>query len=288
MSRDSNNLIHLNGDVQLNRAGQTIRADELIIDTQSEQLEANGGVIFEDINYRLKTETLRLNQKDGTAWFGPTEFKLRLSHASGTADEIEKIDEYRSRYHRILYTTCDPEDKDWHLKASELTIDDESGRGTARHTTIYFQNVPFLYLPYFMFPIDDRRLSGVLTPLLSYSQSSGTSFALPVYWNVAPNLDATITPVWYSKRGLQMILEGRYLYENHAGQVDLAYLDDDLVNSSRWFRKWQHSATPGLDINADLLLQEVSDDEYFRDFDFLTTENDNIKHLERHLTFSHN
>jgi lipopolysaccharide assembly outer membrane protein LptD (OstA) len=84
MSRESNNLIHLNGDVQLNRAGQTIRADELIIDTQSEQLEANGGVIFEDINYRLKTETLRLNQKDGTAWFGPTEFKLRLSHASGT------------------------------------------------------------------------------------------------------------------------------------------------------------------------------------------------------------
>ncbi len=288
MSRDSNNLIHLNGDVQLNRAGQTIRADELIIDTQSEQLEANGGVIFEDINYRLKTETLRLNQKDGTAWFGPTEFKLRLSHASGTADEIEKIDEYRSRYHRILYTTCDPEDKDWHLKASELTIDDESGRGTARHTTIYFQNVPFLYLPYFMFPIDDRRLSGVLTPLLSYSQSSGASFALPVYWNIAPNLDATITPAWYSKRGLQMILEGRYLYENHAGQVDLAYLDDDLVNSSRWFRKWQASATPGLDINADLLLQEVSDDEYFRDFDFLTTENDNIKHLERHLTFSHN
>jgi LPS-assembly protein len=36
-------------------------------------------------------------------------------------------------------------------------------------------------------------------------------FALPYYWNIAPNMDATIEPRLLTKRGLQLGSEFRYL-----------------------------------------------------------------------------
>ena len=286
VSRDNNDLVRFSGQVELNRGGQKISADELIIDNLSEQLQANGRVIFEDANFRLQTEALNLNQKNQSARFDSAKFELPGQHAHGTAAEIFKIDESRSRFRDILYTSCDPEDRDWHLTASELKIDDESGRGTAKHATLYFQNIPFFYLPYIMFPIDDRRMSGMLAPLISYSDTRGSSLAIPVYWNIAANIDATITPAWFSKRGAQWNSENRYLSPNHEGQIALSYLDDDLTNSTRWLKKWQHNADFGPDIKANVLLQEVSDELYFSDFEALTSERDDIDYLDRHVTIT--
>jgi len=288
MSRSGNDLIEFSGQVELSRTGQNIRADNLLFNSLSHQLEASGEVIYEDMNYRLQMERLNLDQKDQTAIFRNVEFQLNLSHASGSAEEIEKIDDARSRYQNILYTTCDPEDRDWHLKASELLIDEESGIGTARHATMYFKNVPFFYFPYFQFPIDDRRQTGFLNPNIGSSQNLGNTVIVPFYWNIAPQTDATITLASYWKKGLQLNTENRYLFENHTGQVDLSYLQDKELDSDRWLKKWQHRGDLGLDIKADILLQEVSDDLYFNDFSFLTTENKNIKNLERHVTLSHN
>jgi len=285
--RENNEIVRFSGQVELNRGGQKIKADELIIDNLTEQLQANGGVIFEDANFRLKTETLTLDQKTESARFGSSEFELPGQHARGSAAEIFKINNARSRFQNILYTTCDFDDRDWHLKASELNIDQDSGRGTAKNATLYFQDIPFFYLPYIMFPIDDRRMSGMLTPSFSYSDMRGSSLAIPVYWNIAPNIDATITPAWFSKRGAQWNSENRYLSPNHEGQVDLSYLNDGLTNSTRWLKKWQHRAELGLNIKANVLLQEVSDELYFSDFETLTSETDDIDYLERHVTVNH-
>jgi len=285
--RNNNDSIRFDGEVELIRAGQKIKADELIIDNLTEQLLANGRVIFEDANFRLQTEALTLDQKDQSARFDSAKFELPGQHAHGTATAIIKIDESRSRFHDILYTSCDPEDRDWHLKASQLNIDENSGRGTAKNATLYFQDIPFFYLPYIMFPLDDRRMSGMLSPSISYSDTRGGSLAVPIYWNIAPNTDATITPARYSKRGWQWNSENRYLSRNHEGQVDLSYLDDDLSDSTRWLKKWQHRADLGLNIKANVLLQEVSDELYFSDFESLTSERDDIDYLERHVTVNH-
>jgi LPS-assembly protein len=287
MSGTETELFEFSGQVRIQGPGQNIEADHALYDNLNQYFVADGNVMLEDRNYRLEMESLNLDQRNQTALFSEVDFQLSVSHASGGASEVEKIDEARSRYQNILYTTCDPEDRDWHFTASEVLIDDDSGRGTARGAAMYFKDVPFFYLPYFMFPIDDRRLTGVLTPTIGSSESHGFTLAVPFYWNIAPHLDATITPVWYKKRGMQINTENRYLYSNHAGQLDLSYLQDDLLDSNRWLGKWQHQADLGLNIEADVLLQEVSDDLYFNDFYFLTTESKTIKNLERHITFRH-
>jgi len=285
--RDENNFLNFSGNVRLIRGDQTINADQLIYDEDNEQLEASGSVVFEKPDYRLSAEHLTLDQKTDSAEIDASEFEMRGRHGRGSASKIEIFDQSRSRFSEILYTACDPENRDWHFTGDQLEIDDERGLGTARHATIYFQNIPFFYLPYFQFPIDDRRMSGVLTPTFSVSDADNSHIVFPVYWNIAPNVDTTFKPAWYADRGLLYNSEHRYLFQHNRGQIDYTHLDDDLTGDNRWFKRWQHQSYPGFKLSGDLLLQEVSDDAYFNDFNNLVAGTDEINHLDRHLELTH-
>ncbi len=284
---EDNETVHLVGDASVIRAQQQISADDILFNKSTEEIKASGNVEFADPSSRLQSPRVEIDNRNASATFEQPVFMLHSRHISGQADKIEKLDEYRSRFSDLSYTSCDPDDRDWHLRAAELEIDDESGRGSAKHTTIYFKEFPFLYLPYFQFPVDDRRLSGLLTPTYGYEESNGTTVILPVYWNIAPNYDMTITPASFGKRGFQLNTENRYLFETHQGELDLSYLDDDdEVDDSRWFQRWRHRTSLAYDINGDLLLAEVSDRDFFDDFGSVAPEYNDINHLERHLSFA--
>jgi LPS-assembly protein len=285
VSEDSES-IHLLGDVNLTRAQQKIIADDIRFNKSTEAIIARGKVEFADPNYRLQSSSVQIDNQNDSATFEQPGFELSGRHARGEAQKIEKLDQYRSRFSDLTYTSCDPDDRDWHLRAVELEIDDESGRGSAKHTTIYFKEVPFLYLPYFQFPVDDRRMSGILAPLIGYDETNGASLVVPVYWNIAPNYDMTITPASLGKLGLQLNTENRYLFEAHQGELDLSYLDDEKLDTSRWFQQWQHRTSFAYDVYGDLLLAEVSDRDFFDDFDSVAPEHNDISHLERHLSFT--
>ena len=283
LSSNNGDQILLKGGVTVLRSAQSIRADEVNIDKITEQMEAVGNVRFESADYRLSSELASINNRNNTAVFEKTDFTLATSHLSGQANRFEKLDDSRSRFSGLTYSSCDPQNLDWYLQASELEIDDESGRGSATHTTLYFKDVPIFYLPYFLFPVDDRRMSGILSPGLGYSDSLGINFTLPVYWNIAPNHDATITPASYEKRGLQLTTENRYLFDRNEGQVDLSYLDDKETKTSRWFQQWQHRSRFGT-TSIDLLVAEVSDNDFFDEFGGIAPQYNDINHLERHVT----
>jgi LPS-assembly protein len=283
IASENNETLHLVGEVSLLRQDQRIEADDIVINKSSEEINASGNVYFADSSYQIKGPSLRIDNLNNRAEFEQPVFEIQQRHARGEADSIEKIDEYRSLYRDLIYTSCDPEDMTWHLRASELEIDRESGIGTATHTTLYMQDIPFLYLPYFQFPVDDQRLSGILTPGIGFDDTNGTSVVLPIYWNQAPNYDMTITPAWYSKLGLQLNTENRYLFGSQRGQVDLSYLDDRDYGDSRWFQQWRHEAILPFDVKAGLLLAETSDGDFFDDFSKVASQYNNTRHLERYL-----
>lgn len=288
MTRGADEIVYFSGQVEMIQSSQSLQADRLTLDNTSGQARAFGNITFESPDYRLQTEFMTMSQRDQTAYFASPSFILPGQHVRGTASAIVKLDESLSQYQDILYTTCDPGDSDWHMTAGQLDINQATGRGTAHHATIYIQDFPVLYLPYLQFPIDDRRMSGILTPTIGFSNTNGSSLAVPVYWNIAPNLDATITPAWYSDRGVQLNTENRYLFKNHSGQLDLSQLDDDKEADSRWFQKWVHKANLGSNITADIEWREVSDSTFFDDFETLGDSKDDVIHLERHITFKHN
>src|SRR5690606_28322259 len=132
------------------------------------------------------------------------------------------------------YSSCDPSDRQWELRAQRIDVDTESGMGTARHATLRIRDVPVLYVPWFVFPVDDRRRTGLLYPSIGTSSRNGFDWRQPIYLNLAPNYDATIEPRWMSTRGAMLSGEFRYLGERGAGTVEAAYLpDDDLADRER-------------------------------------------------------
>ncbi len=282
IASENSEQIHFVGDVAVSRAEEIIRADELYLDKQTRQLRARGDVLFESPRYRLHSPSILIDDEREQARFDAPEFELRDRHGRGQAARIERLDASRSRFDDLVYTACDPGDRDWHLAASELEIDDATGRGTAKHARLYFQEIPFFYLPWFQFPIDDRRMSGLLAPRFGYADSQGAQFALPVYLNLAPNYDMTVTPDYYGERGLQLNTENRYLFASSQGRLDLSYLDDDEFGDTRYFQEWHHFARLDRRWQADLTLADVSDGEFFDDFDNVASRYNSISHLERH------
>ena len=93
------------------------------------------------------------------------------------------------------------------------------------------------YWPYISFPIDDRRKTGLLYPSFGNSTDSGFEYKQPVYWNIHPQADATLSPRYLAKRGTQLQSEWRYLNRLGSVQLDVEHLDDDHFNntdSKRW------------------------------------------------------
>jgi len=69
--------------------------------------------------------------------------------------------------------------------------------------TVYFLGTPIFYSPWLSFSLNNQRKSGFLAPSFGTRSDSGIELSLPYYWNIAPNMDATIAPRVMTKRGVQ-------------------------------------------------------------------------------------
>src|SRR3546814_136377 len=84
------------------------------------------------------------------------------------------------------------------------------------------------------FPIDDRRVTGLLYPNIGQSSRNGFDWRQPIYINLAPNYDMTLEPRLMTKRGLMLNTEFRYLTPTGRGEFDFGYLpSDDLTSRDR-------------------------------------------------------
>src|SRR5690606_21610257 len=91
--------------------------------------------------------------------------------------------------------------------------------------------LPLLAAPWFPFPVDDRRRTGLLYPAVGSSSRNGFDYRQPIYLNLAPNYDATLTPRLMTERGVQLGTQFRYLVEGGAGTLEFDYLPSDRLAS---------------------------------------------------------
>lgn len=182
------------------------------------------------------------------------------------------------------YTTCAPQDKAWDIQAESITLDDAKATGVARNAKIRVHDHTVFYTPYLSFPTNKERKSGFLMPIVGSSETGGFDLGLPYYWNIAPNHDLTLIPHVYSKRGLLMGGEFRYLTSNSIGTINGSFMPNDKAYSqfiqnnetefpqlrgnstNRWAFGFLETTnfTPNLKFN--LNVQEISDDYYLQDF----------------------
>jgi LPS-assembly protein len=254
------------GDVQVKRADQSITADQVTYNSSKDDASATGDVFYQENGFALYSEQAELQLANDTGQFKNNQFILEGNHARGTTKTTNLVNRNITQSTHITYTTCAPSVNDWELQAQKLELNKETGRGTGRDVWVEVFDIPLLYTPYISFPIDDRRQSGVLAPTFGSSDTTGIDLAIPYYWNIAENYDATITPRIMSDRGLMLGGEFRYLSNHSEGQIAAEILSDTVTDDLRGQFSFQNKSTISPRLSSDIDLNYISDDEYFEDF----------------------
>jgi LPS-assembly protein len=255
------------GNAEITRDDMTIFGEQLRFNREFGRAEGEGGVRLQRGADRFFGPRLYYNTLDDTGVFEtPTYILQRERTARGSAERIEFLGSERYRLSNATYTTCEPGREDWVLYARELELDFHEEEGEASGPRLRFFDVPILASPWAIFPLGDRRRSGILAPYYSQTSTRGFEVGVPYYWNIAPEYDATLMPVFMAKRGFQLKSQGRYLHRSFGGELRFEYLPEDQeVKTSREGVSWQHTHNlwPGgvgqIDYNR------VSDDRYFVD-----------------------
>jgi len=254
------------GDVDMRKQGEAISADYLIYRQPQDEVYAKGNVRIEQNSSIVAGPEMRLKLEQSLGYMELPVYQLTDNNARGDAKRLlfEGKDKYRLQDAR--YTTCSAGTDDWFLHAADLEIDRTVQIGTAHHAYVEFKGVPLLYTPWMTFPLVAQRKSGFLAPSIGSTGNSGWELTTPYYWNIAPNRDATISPRFMLKRGVQLKNELRYLEPDYVGAANLEVLPSDRVaHSTRHFLALQHQQNLGSGWTGSLDLQRASDDNYFKD-----------------------
>ncbi|WP_242482435.1 LPS-assembly protein LptD [Thiocystis violacea] len=263
-------LIDLLGNVEILQEGRRFESDRSSYDRHNGDVKAAGHVFLEYPGVRLTGESAQYNLETKKGTIEKPGYRMSgNANLRGEAEQAWLLNEQQSRYRDIIYTTCPPGNADWSILASDLELDQAAGLGTARHARIRIADIPVLYTPYLRFPIDGRRRSGLLIPTFGSSDSTGTDISLPYYWNIAPNMDATITPRYMSMRGLMLGAQFRHLSSFQRIEIDGEILPhdqqapDDGVRSALRIKENGHL---GSRWTSSIDYASVSDDAYLEDF----------------------
>src|SRR5216684_1457282 len=260
------NIFSVNAELRYD--DKTILADKIIYDKSKDEFEASGNVrMQDDAGDEFITPLIRLEKQMDAGYADSVVFSLSGNSARGDAKKILFEGRERRLMENARYTTCPPGQDDWFIIARNLRLDYGQEVGIARDAKIEFKGVPIFYWPYLSFPISDKRKSGFLAPQFGNSGKSGFFFAAPYYLDIAPDLDATITPRSLSKRGLQLQNEARYLGEDYTGTINYEILSHDRISGSdRSAATFKHQQTFSPYWSGNIDVRTVSDNDYFNDF----------------------
>lgn len=233
---------------------------------------ATGGFQYADELIRLAANnaTIHLNSKD--ADINQADYTLVDRQGRGTAEQAELREDYRL-LKNATFTSCLQNDNAWSIEAKEMRQYIKEEYAEMWHARFKVQGVPIFYTPYLQLPIGDRRRSGLLIPNAGSSSRDGYWYSQPIYWNIAPNYDATFTPKYMSHRGWQLNGEVRYLNEIGTGKIAGEYLNKDRYSNythddkSRHLFYWSHNSRFLKNWRLNVDYTRVSDKRYFSDFD---------------------
>jgi LPS-assembly protein len=229
-----------------------LQADQLIYDSKSSRVVAQGNVEIYYNNYILTAERVIYDQSVNKL---VAEGNAQLKDPNGSitrADRFEALDDFRdafvqslsvvlrddtriaadrasrregniTEYERGKFTPCknDPGVPPlWCISAARIIHDQREATVSYQDAQFEFFGVPVLYLPYFQHPDPSvKRRSGFLAPSYANSSTLGFGIEVPYYFALAPNYDFTFHPQYWSKQGV--LWQGDFRHRLADGQYNI-------------------------------------------------------------------
>lgn len=275
-------IVTATGDVIAYSLSYYLSADKIVYNKNKDVIELFGNVLIikdnkiqTQSNYAyidlkndiMKQEPVFLMDSDSNIW----------SNAKESNKKSEKIELDGS-----IISSCDCIDPFWSIKSSSMDYDTKAMWINTYNTRLYFKNIPVFYMPYFGFPTDTRRRTGLLLPTLNYSTTDGISYFQPIYIAPQDNYDIELVPQIRALRGY-----GNYAYFRYADSFDsilkikTGYFKEKSSYKNR--EKIQNSDHYGLDIDysrKNIFKQEATHSDgvytsfkYLNDIEYVNLEN---------------
>lgn len=288
----------LEGDVQISQGYRQVRSDAAVVNQVNRQVILEGNVRFREPGMLLLGDSAKVDIDSKEVQVDKATYVLHEASVRGNAETLSRTQEGIIIIDEATYSACEPGDNTWQLVTKEIDIDQNTGFATVKSARLEVKDVPIFYIPYIKFPVDDRRSSGLLFPTISADKENGLDFAQPIYWNIAPNYDATFTPRYIQERGVGLGLDFRHLNSWSENQLIASYLgsdkggaDDDKIDpltglrpnegEDRYLTGLKHNGGAGRAWSTLLDINHVSDVDYFRDLGNLTLDDNSLTHLQR-------
>ncbi|WP_413664244.1 LPS-assembly protein LptD [Microbulbifer sp. CNSA002] len=279
----------LSGNVHITQGYRQLFADQVKLNRPENIATLDGAIELREPGLLIRGSSAEVHTESEAASVEDATYVVHDAFIHGGAELVARQTSGELTLTEGTYTRCEPGREFWQLTGREINIDEVESQGTARDVRLKILDVPVLYLPYFRFPVGDARMSGFLFPTLSNSDKNGWDLAIPYYWNIAPQMDATISPRYIQYRGAGLEVEFRHLAEMFSTEIRLADLPDDdggnidlaqelidegfpedLVLPNKGEDRWlvsmeQQGGYSGSIWRTDIDYTKVSDPDYFRD-----------------------
>lgn len=233
-----------------------LSADEVIYDNELEIVTATGNVEISQNDRVLLADTINYNLRDGivtasgnisllepsgdvlfaeylelddelTSGFVRSIRVLMTDQSRFAANGARRFPDERTEMSKAVYSPCAlcPDNPDrpplWQLKAVKIIHDRKEQTVRYQDAFLELYGIPVAYTPFFQHTDPTvKRKSGFLAPEVGSDSDLGFTLRVPYYFNLAPNRDATFSPLFTSDEGV--VLAGEYRARTESGQYQLA------------------------------------------------------------------
>ena len=272
-------LVVATGNVEFTQNGRTLLADSVTYNQRTDTVTASGNIsLVEPTGEVIFADHIELtdSMRDGVI----ENMRVRMSDDSRIAAAGgRRIGGTRTEFRKAVYSPCKLCEKDptrapiWQVKATKVVHDQETQDVTYRHAFLEFFGVPVMYTPYLSHPdpMVERR-TGFLVPRYGSNSELGRLVSTPYYFDIAPNMDATFTPIVTTNEGVVGSGEFRHRLSKTGyvlgGSITHASREDGKSNRLRGHLKGElrHEFDPTWRGGGDLHL--ASDNTYLRRYNF--------------------
>ena len=204
----------LSGEVTIHYRDYVVRADKVIYNRKTTEVEADGHVLVsggpDDVSINadhgemiLNMHTARFVHVNGSIGVRRSGRAIVYSTPNPFLFSGRLLLQFGEGNYKIVdgaMTNCRLPKPDWELISRSIAMANE--KASARNLTFKALGVPLFYLPFLRHPVNDTgRESGLLIPVVSNSSIKGFVFGEQYYWAINRSMDMVVGTEYYSKRG---------------------------------------------------------------------------------------
>jgi LPS-assembly protein len=206
---------------------QIISAEQLTYDRNTSVMEAVGRVnVFKGGQYHTISNYSRMNFADDTRYATPY---YGIDQSSGlwmSSDEAQGCQNDIDLSNGTV-SGCDSVDPLWKIRFSSADYNTEKMWVNIFNARLEIEDFPVFYLPYFGYPTDKTRRSGLLFPSFGWSGSQGFYYEQPIYLAPYNWWDLELRPQIRSMRGSGIYSDFRFIdTPSSQGSIQMGYFKE--------------------------------------------------------------